>query len=213
MAQMLGDMDRLFATLDHEAQLKAKEIQDQAELESDRIIKEAQGEAESLRQQILQKAEHAANRKQTELRAQIAHKEKKEQLETREDLLDQVWNRAEETLHKLVHSEEYMEVLHQLTRQGLEILGSGDYQVAADPHGHSLLTKNRLQAWSAEWNESHDQEVNLHKRSQPANTWGGMIIEDRNQPRRVDLTLSARLENAREEISEDVYTRLLNEHE
>jgi V/A-type H+-transporting ATPase subunit E len=213
MAQMLGDMDRLFDTLDQETQLKAKEIRDQAEQESERIINEAKKEAESIRHQILEKAEHTANRKQTELRAQMAHKEKKEQLEIREELLDQVWTRAEEMLHSLVQSNEYLKVLHQLTQYGLEILGPGEYQIAADPQGHALLTKDRLQAWSAEWNKSHDEQVTLHKRPQPANTWGGLLLEDQNQPRQVDLTMATRLENARVEISEEVYRQLLDNHE
>jgi len=213
MTQMLGDMDRLFDTLNHETQSKTKEIQDQAAQESERIISKAKQEAGSIRQEILQEAKDQAVRKKTKLRAQKAHQDKKEQLETQEDLLDQVWMRAEEMLHKLVESKDYPEIIHQLTLQGLELLGPGVYKLAADPLGHSLLTGDRLQAWSVEWNNAHEEEVKITKRPQPANTWGGLIMEDQNQARRVDLTMPTRLEYARKEISSQVYMQLQKKHE
>jgi vacuolar-type H+-ATPase subunit E/Vma4 len=208
MANIIGKMEDLqqsvqTATLEKineargEALQQAQKIKDAAQQKTETILaenkKQSQSEAEQQRETAMANARHQAIQKQ---------------LDGREKVLDQVWQEAEDRLHKIVDSNTYEQVLKQISLLAVRTIGTGQIQLAADPKGQKLFTKSRLEDWSAEATEVSGKKVTFTKAGQALDTWGGMIATNQSAKKRLDARFSQRLKVAENELRDEIYKEL-----
>jgi V-type H+-transporting ATPase subunit E len=210
MAEIIGDIDELITSVKHAARAEASAIQREGEERAEETRREQRRAAKRAREEVLERARGRVTEIRKQQRVELVRENRRRYLEVREELLDQVWEQAEERLRALVEDEDaYAETLHQLALAGVKLLGAGKRLLASDERGQALLTKKRLDQWSREATEELGSEVTLEATEEPADTWGGLVIMDEDRRRRVDATFAARLELSRDELRERVFSALV----
>lgn len=211
MPQILGDLQQLKAELDRQADVEIQKIQREADEKVEEILQQAKDQARQEKADILQEAQSQAQRERFAVQEKLRQEELKARLTERQEILDQVWEKAESELREKVGGKDYDQILHQLLMETLIVLGPGSYQLSADPEGYELLTAERLKDWEAGWEADHEGEVSLSRAEDSAETWGGLMVRDQARPRRVNATFPKRLASAREELEGQVYRKLREE--
>lgn len=219
MAEVLGDVDRLLTVVEHSAHSDAEDILGNAENEAERILSEAEERANSERKRILGPAREEARRITRQEGSQSRQETRREFLRAREELIDNVWERAGDRLNQMRESDgAYAEVLGNLTIHAASLLGAGKYELASDSAGHELLTEDRLDEWSHRASEELGVAVELSRAEKPApeleegggRTPGGLIVSERDGRRTINAGFAARLDVARDEMREEVVSRLIS---
>ncbi len=212
MPHIIGDLDDLITTIHHAARGESRTKQTEAERQAEKTLAEARQQAERTRQEILDRARAQAEAKRRQLLAGAVLTARHNYLTGREELLNQVWQRAEQHLRSLPdEADTYADVLGQLARLAVHTLGPGQLILAADPKGHDLLTEERLETWSQEASDAFEAPVSFERAARPADTWGGLVVTAAKGRRGVDATFPARLEMAKDEIREMIFKRLVQE--
>jgi vacuolar-type H+-ATPase subunit E/Vma4 len=200
VAEILGDWEALTAEIKRRAQHRALEQEKDTSQRSAAILTEA-GER---RATILRRLEQES---ELQLAAMIRRSSAKGELEARrrfailrEQPIDQVWQDAEARLRALVAQPEYLDVLQRLALLAARELGAGEFVLSADPVGHSLLTPEVLEQWSAR------AKVKFVRAQHPADTWGGLLATSGRS--RFDATFPTRLVVARRTMRERVFEAL-----
>jgi V/A-type H+-transporting ATPase subunit E len=213
MSEVIGDLEDLLEAIRLTAHGKAKDEETQAEHRADRILKQAQQEADQLRQEILRQGRAQAQAERRQRLAEAAQQAQSQRLKAREEILQKVWEQAEERLRTLVDSDDYATVLHQLARLAVRTLGTGDLVLAADPRGHELLSQDRLESWSAEASDALGIRVSFERAAKPADAWGGLIATRKQGKEQMDARFAVRLEIARSELRDEISRRLMKSNE
>ncbi len=210
MPRIRGDLDELVTTIQHAARGEAQKKHQAAQRLSDTILNDAQARAKEVRREILNRAQTEAQAQGRRQVAETVQKVKRNYLNTREEILSQVWQQAEQKLRSLPDdSERYTDVLRQLAAVAVNTLGTGHFEVAADPRGHKLLTKRRLEAWGREMSEQLDGAVSFERAADPAHTWGGLVVTQAQSRRQVDATFPTRLQLAQTEIRPQIFAQVV----
>lgn len=210
MPRIIGNLEKLETTIQHDGRGEEHTRMKEAEDESHRIREEARQEAEAGRAEIVHEAWEAAKRQQRQQRAEAVQAARRAYLTVREELLDEVWQQAEQQLRHLIEdAEEYTAALRRLTWQAIQALGAGRRRLVADSRGHALLTKQILQAWSQEASDEFGATVTLERDDEPLDTWGGLVVTDETQRRRFDATFATRLAIARDELRDSVFQQMV----
>jgi vacuolar-type H+-ATPase subunit E/Vma4 len=210
MARMIGDLDGLLTTIQHIARGEAHRIGAEAQQQADDILKQADDETERSRRQILDHAHAQAEAESRRRLAQAVEDAKREYLGVREELLERVWQQAEQRLRSLPGDPDaYAAVLRRLAWVGVNVLGPGEFTLAADPAGHKLLTADRLQAWAADASEAFGAPVSFERSAQSLDAWGGLLIARKDTRRQVDATFATRLVLAHDEIRDAVFEHMV----
>lgn len=214
MPRIIGDPDELTTTIRHLAKSDAREITQKAKEKAERIRREAWEKADRKREEILERARNRARDIRRRRKVDVTREEKEGYLHARQEILDEVWKRAEAELRDLTENEdEYAAVLEHLAVSGVRMMGPGDRILAADEKGQSLLSKDRLLGWGRKAGEATGGKVHFTRADEPLKTWGGLVITDTEGRRRVDATFASRLETARDEISSEIMEKLVGGHE
>jgi colicin import membrane protein len=230
MEGIIGDMEHVLATIRHNAMNEARRVKAEAEQEAEQARKQAEQEAERARRQILDQARREAEKIRRQRRAGTARQAREQYLRVREELLGEVWRRAEQQLRSLIEDEKaYADVLKRLCLQAAEAFGASRTKkspaeergakenekeetvrlvAAADPKGHDLLGEKRLRQWSREVSEAAGLEISLERAEQPLRSWGGLVLSQAGKERQIDETFPSRLELAAEEARQPVFERL-----
>jgi V/A-type H+-transporting ATPase subunit E len=209
---MIGNLDQLETTIQCAGRGEAHTMIKEAEERANRIREEARQKADTIRTERVCEARARAKQQYRQQRAEAAQTARRAYLTTREELLDQVWQQAEQQLRQLPDdTEAYANALHRLTRVAIQTLGTGRLLLAADPNGHKLLTAQRLQAWSESASDEYGETVTLERADEPLNTWGGLVVTDGEQRRRVDATFATRLAVARQELRDTLFQYMVQE--
>jgi vacuolar-type H+-ATPase subunit E/Vma4 len=212
MARILGDVDELITAVEHAARGDAEKRKTETENRADNILEEARQKADAVRQEILNRARSEADAKRRQRLAQATQSAKQSYLTTREEILNQVWQQAEDRLRELPDDREtYAGVLRQLAWLAVRTLGPGHLILAADSRGHELLTEDRLDSWSREASQQFEDSVSFERAAGPVDTWGGLLVTETESRRRMDSTFPTRLEIAREEVRDHIFRRLVEE--
>lgn len=211
MARTIGSLDDLSASVEQAAERKADDRKQEARRRAQDMIEEAEEDAERIHAEILEDARQRAQEKRRQRLTEARQAAMRQRLAAREEILDRVWERAENELRELVEEEAYSQVLNRLARQALQLLGTGQLLLAADPRGHDLLIDERLTAWSEEASEEFDASVEFERAPEPLDAWGGLVASKNEERKRVDARFSERLEIARSEIREAIFERLMGE--
>lgn len=210
MPRIIGNLEKLETTIQHAGRGEEHTHMKEAEAEARRIREGARQEAESVRAEVLRTRREAAQRQQRQQRAEATQKAQRAYLVAREELMDQVWQQAEQQLRQLIEdAEEYTAALRRLTWQAIQALGAGRRRLVADSRGHALLTKQRLQAWSQEASDEFGATVTLEHANEPLDTWGGLVVTDETQRRRFDATFATRLASARDELRDSIFQQMV----
>ena len=212
MPRIIGNLDRLETTIQHAGRGEANARTKEAEARADRIREEARQEADNVRTELVRKARAESEQQRRRQRAEANQAARRDYLTTREELLAQVWQQAEQRLRSLPDdAEAYTETLRRLTWRAVQTLGPGRLRLAADPKGHDLLTGQRLEEWSQAAGKELDIEVTLECADEPIDTWGGLLVTDSEQRRRVDFTFATRLAVARDEVRDTLFQHMVQQ--
>lgn len=211
MERIIGRFDALAAAVRRATRKKVEAKREEARLRAQQIKDDAREKADRIHDEILTEARQQAQKRRRQLLAEATQDARWKRLTAREEMIDQVWDQAEQSLRQLVDSEDYPEVMRQLTWQALQTLGPGHLVLVADPAGHDLLTEDRLNTWAEAALEDFDAPVTLERAPEPLDTWGGLIFTTSQGRKRVDARFSQRLEMAKDEIREDVFNALMGE--
>jgi V-type H+-transporting ATPase subunit E len=212
MPRIIGSLDQLETTVQCAGRGEAHTRIKQAEERAHHIREEARQTADTIRAERVDEAHAQARRQHRQQRAEAVQAARRTYLTTREELLDQVWQQAEQRLRQLLDdAEAYAEALHRLTRMAIQTLGTGRLLLAADPTGHKLLTEQRLQAWSEAASSEYGATVTLERAKEPLASWGGLVVTNSEQRRRVDATFATRLAVARDELRDTLFRYMVQE--
>lgn len=214
MADIIGNLDDLIAAIEGAARGDADKKLKDSEARAEEILDSARQEADETRQQILGRAKAKAEQERRQQLAEATQSAKRQYLQEREELLNRVWQQAEERLRRLPEDETaYTKVLGRLVRLAVQTLGPGQLELAADPKGHELLTEERLDEWREQAVDAAESSVSFERASQPIESWGGLVATEAGSRRRMDGTFSTRLELAKEEIRETIFNHLVTSDE
>lgn len=212
MARMIGDPDELTTTIGHLARSDAREMKQNAREKAERIRRDAWEKADRKREEILERARNRARDIRRRRKVDVTREEKQAYLHARQDILDEVWKRAEAELRDLTENEDaYAAVLEQLAVSGVRMMGPGERTLAADEKGQSLLSEDRLLDWGRKAGEAVGGKVHFTRADDPLKTWGGLVITDTGGRRRVDATFASRLETARSDIPSEIMEILVGD--
>jgi len=198
MPEVVGDVGELAAIVRRTAQQEALNLVAESQQQGQSILAAAQVEAERIRAAALAAAERRAERECRQLHAQAHLEARRQHFLAREQLLEQVWQMAEDRLHALTSTTEYVDILQSLALAAAKKLASDTVTLAADPVGHPLLTPERLDAWS------RSAGVHFVRATQALPTFGGLAATDATGRRQIDATFATRLRLVRETLREDV---------
>lgn len=208
MREIIGSFEALADAVHTATRQKVEQKVEAAKQQAVEIEEQARAEAEQIKQQILAKARRQADQQRSQRLSQAEREANRKRLEARQQILDQVWQQAEEHLHSLVESDEYLQVLRRLTWQAVPLLNGGDLVLAADARGHDLLQPERLAQWSEQAEEAFDLPVTFERASTALETWGGLVISKAQGRKRVDSRFANLLEIARSELGAMIFARL-----
>ncbi len=203
MAEVIGDLNELLNVLGRTARQEALSQEAEAKRYAQHVLEQAKAQAQQVQATILEQAQKQAEEARRRILAQARLQAQRTRLQAREALLDRVWQEAEKRLQALTSQPDaYAEALRRLALLTGQILGGPTVTLAGDPQGHTLLTPERLAAWSRE------AGLTFQAAPAPADTWGGLVATDESGRRQVDATFPTRLALARETIREDVMALL-----
>ncbi len=210
MPRISGDLNQLETTIEHAGRGEANTRMQEAEARAERIREEARQEADNIRTDLVRQARATSEQQQRRQRSATAQAARRDYLLVREELLAQVWQQAEQHLRQLPDdTAAYTDALRRLTWRAVQTLGPGRLRLAADPKGHELLTGQRLEEWSQAAGEEFDAAVTLERADEPIDAWGGLLVTDTEQRRRVDATFATRLAVARDELRDTIFQHMV----
>jgi vacuolar-type H+-ATPase subunit E/Vma4 len=213
MREMIGDLERLLTTVNHRARSQAQDIKQEAEDRARQVRNQARETAEREKQRILNEARAKARQIARERAARTTREERDEYLSARAELLQEVLDTVESRLREVRENpEEYCEILHALALEALSAIGPGTRVLSSDKQGHELLSEDRLSSWAEEASGRLGKAVELTRKEEPADTWGGLVVADKKGRRTVDATFATRMALAADELREHIARRLESQH-
>ncbi|MEM2866311.1 MAG: V-type ATP synthase subunit E family protein [Candidatus Hadarchaeales archaeon] len=176
-----------------EARKKAEEILERARKEASSLVEAAEKEEKRAGEEEVEKARERARQIYEERVAKGRVEGKKELLKKKEELIEEVFRRAEERLRKYVSSKEYEKDLLDLTVEACQRLGSEEVVVEA-----SSRDLERLKG----------RQDELRKRlggvrlsfGRPLETLGGVRVRSGDGRAELDETLESRMRRGREAL-------------
>lgn len=209
MPRVIGDFEDLRNAVQKAVRNKTNERRGEALQKTQEIIDSASNQADKLKQEIKQENLREIEENRIQRLAEANQRARRLILQAREELLDEVWDEAEKDLRELVHSDLYPQTLQRLAFLALPKLGPGQIVIKADPEGHQLLTKDRLNSWNSEASHLIDGEVEFIRSDEPADCWGGLIAVDQDKNRQLDARFSERLRIAKDELRDEIFGKLV----
>ncbi|MGK7312647.1 MAG: V-type ATP synthase subunit E family protein [Candidatus Longimicrobiales bacterium M2_2A_002] len=204
MKTIIGDPEEVVTAVEHQARRAARDRESEGEERVRELRRRRTERAREARRAVIDAARSALVSHRRSRLPDAAARARRMRLEARDEVLEQVWSRAESKLRDLTGEDEYEAVLRQLAMRAARAIDTSPILLAADPDGHELLDEERLEEWSESATEEAGRDVVFQRRSEPAETWGGLIAQDEEGRRRADLTFSTRLRTAREEFRDRV---------
>mgnify|MGYP001070830121 CR=1 FL=1 len=210
MASVFGDFEDLRKAVAKAVNQKMKNTKSEAESRAQKIKDEAEKRADSVKVKTLADARHRAQEIKRDRMTEANREAIKKRLRAREEILDKVWERAENTLRDLVESDNYVQTLRNLTWLIAKELGEGKIVLAADENGHQQLTQQLLGEWGQEASKDLHGNYQFSRAEQPLQTWGGLVGTKRDGKLRVNARFSERLIIARDEIRKEIFNTLMD---
>lgn len=207
MATIIGS--GLEGYLHRQARKRALNMIAEAKEEARHTLEQATSDIEALRQRLRAETERTIGdrRRRTVAHARLQAK----LLVTRrvEEILDELWHRAESELQRSAEGEpeERLEMIARLTRDAVEQLGGGTLELAVNAADRPLLTPEYLQALAARLPQA-DGSTQLVLSQDEAPIWGGVIVYRRDANQLVDNSLDQRLALVQRTMRDEV-ARLL----
>jgi vacuolar-type H+-ATPase subunit E/Vma4 len=202
MSKIIGNLDELISLVHRTARQEELDIIAEANRRAEQTQEEARVAAKQFREELLQRTQQEASSERKIMLARHALAAQHQRIEHRERLIEEVWALAEQQLRDVPTQPGYITVLRSLALRAAAVLHQPTIVLAADAHGHQLLTATRLAEWSA------DARVQFVQAEAPAAIWGGIIASDSSGRQQVDASFAARLALARQELREAVAAEL-----
>lgn len=182
----------------------AEQILADAKAKAEEIRKQAAEEAAAERAKILEKAAVEAERVRSQAIATTQLKARTMELEQRENLLNNVFETAQQKLSSAHNSSDYEKTANLLLREALTQLGASAALVRADATTQKFYTTSALEKLSKEL------EVKI-KLGEPLSQGMGVVVETEDGHRQYDNTLETRLKRMRDTLRSPVYHILMGE--
>ena len=176
-----------------EAKRKAEEILERARREASSLLREVEERGRREAEEILERASREGRQLYEERVARGRVEARKELLAKKEELIGEVFRRAEEGLRKHVSSREYERDLLRMAVEACRRLGAEEVVVEA-----SARDLERLKRMEGELRkELGGIRVSFGK---PLETLGGVRVRSADGLRELDETLESRMRREREEL-------------
>jgi V/A-type H+-transporting ATPase subunit E len=180
-----------------EARRRAEEILERARKEASSLLREAEEEGKRRAEELLGRAREEGRLLYEERMARGRVEARKELLAKKEELIEEVFRRAEERLRKHVSSREYEKDLLRMTVEACRRLGSEEVVVEA-----SARDLKRLKEMEGELKKRLEGiRVSL---GEPVETLGGVRVRSADGKVELDETLESRMRREREALRVEV---------
>ncbi len=198
------DIEVLSRAILKEADVDAEQLREDAKAKADAIRQRAQEEAEKERNAILEQARQEAERLRSQAVANAQLKARTLQLEHREQLLDRVFEAAQQRLPSLQKRSDYNKLAEQLLREALVQLKASAARVQADEATRKILSNGKLDAISKELNAQLTM-------GDPLEEGLGVVVDTADGHLHFDNTLETRLSRLQSSLRSAVYHVLMGE--
>jgi V/A-type H+-transporting ATPase subunit E len=176
-----------------EARRRAEEILERARKEASSLLREAEEEGKRRAEELLGRAREEGRLLYEERMARGRVEARKELLAKKEELIEEVFRRAEERLRKHVSSREYERDLLRMTVEACRRLGSEEVVVEAN-----AADLKRLREMEGELRKRLEGiRVSLGK---PVEALGGVRVRSADGRVELDETLESRMRREREAL-------------
>ncbi len=187
-----------------DAHTDAEESLTSARTKADEIRKQAMEQAASERARVLEKASAEAERVRSQAIATTQLKARTMQLEQREQLLESVFDSAQQKLSTVQRSTDYEKTAHLLLREALVQLGAKKAVVKADEVTRKFFTSSII--------DKIVKDLGIQVIIGEALKQGtGVIVETEDGHRQYDNTLETRLRRMQDTLRSPVHHILMGE--
>ena len=187
-----------------DAHTDAEESLTSARTKADEIRKQAMKQAASERARVLEKASAEAERVRSQAIATTQLKARTMQLEQREQLLESVFDSAQQKLSTVQRSTDYEKTAHLLLREALVQLGAKKAVVKADEVTRKFFTSSII--------DKIVKDLGIQVIIGEALKQGtGVIVETEDGHRQYDNTLETRLRRMQDTLRSPVHHILMGE--
>lgn len=191
-----------------DAEEKAQRIKADAKEKITEIQKAAKERAEAIKEAELERMKEHVESTQ---RQDIAEKkvEHHRRIQTmRSELIDDVFDKAEEKLRDYVDKSAYQDTLRRLMLEAGESLGGGNLVVKLNARDQEKMSTSDLENLAEEIQDRTDTETEIALDKKAIKTIGGAIVSSAERKATVDNTFEARLERMKEQAKPELETIL-----
>ena len=195
--KLLSDAEEKAQRIKADAKEKITEIQNAAK-ERAEAIKEAELERTKEHVESTQRQDVAEKKVEHHRRIQTA----------RSELIDDVFDKAEEKLRDYADKSAYQETLRKLILEAGDSLGGGHLVVKLNTRDQKKMSTSDLESLAKELQDRTDTETTIALDKKAINTIGGAMVASAEQKATVDNTFEARLERMKEQAKTELETIL-----
>jgi len=194
--------------LHRQAREQALNIVAEAKEKANEIIRQAQREIEEARQEIEGKAKQEIEEKRRRALAQARLQAKQTLIRHQQEVMERLWQAAEERLRSFDDPEKRFASLKQLLIDAAIQLEGGPLSIQTNEKDYSLV-REKLSILKQTLDAQHLEVQHLELSDTPVLIWGGMIVRrfDRNQL--VDNSFNERFSLAKRTLRDRVYHLLV----
>jgi V/A-type H+-transporting ATPase subunit E len=201
---MSSGSDKIVSTILSEAQNKADEIIQKAELEAKSLEEKKSKIANFEKEKILDDANKQSKMRYQQIVSEAKMKSRRLELETREEVIEESFNKATEELKKiaLTSDKEYVESLKGIIEEAAIEINGGDLIIYTKEED---INKIKSLVGSIENNvKSTTGNDTKFEFGDPINTIGGAILKTKNGEIEVNNTIEARLLRYKKDLRSQV---------
>jgi vacuolar-type H+-ATPase subunit E/Vma4 len=168
-------------------------------------LQEAQAEIETMRSQRLAALATELAEKKRRAVAQAGLQAQHALIRQQDEVLQRIWQQAEESLRGLRDASQRLGILERLFCDAAQQLQASPLEIQVNGEDLKLIDNDVLTRWQARLDEAGLGAVELRLAVQVAPIWGGVIVRHADSHRLVDNSFNARLALAKSRLRDEVY--------
>jgi len=201
---MSSGSDKIVSTILSEAQKKADEIIQNAELEVKTLEEKKSKVADFEKEKILDDANKQSKMRYQQIISEAKMKSRRLELETREEVIEESFNKATEELKKIASTsdKEYIDSLNGIIEEAAIEINGGDLIIHTKEEDITKV-KNLVDNIASKVSSETGNDTKFEF-GDPINTIGGAILKTKNGEIEVNNTIEARLLRYKKDLRSQV---------
>ncbi len=185
--------EKIIEKIEEDARREAESILEEARREAESILEEARRKAEEKRGDIIARGEKEADLLKQRIVANAKLTARKSALDAKEELLNKVFEEAQNQLSKTASTEKYGDILRELIREGVASVGE-DVELICRAEDEGLLKGGILRELSKELG------VDITLSTEKIDTMGGVVVRAKSGKVEVNNTFETRLQRMQDAL-------------